>query len=138
MEVPTTLKEGVKGTVMMSCMYGECEALNRDGETIGFDKLKLFLEKLCTTPAIMVRILDQMNQVWATNIDQTEHVLLTFQSFRVVRDPGNTEAVRLEYYAVPSTRSLPRGTQPYASTALRISYQKILGVWSAQPALAFA
>lgn len=123
---------------MMSCMFGECEALHRENQTISFAELKLFLEERCTTQAIMVRILDRMNQVWATNIDLTDHVLLTYQSFRVVRDPTNAEAVKIEYYAMPSTRTLPRGTLPYASTSLRISYKKIMGVWSVQPMLAYA
>lgn len=123
---------------MFSCMFGECENLHRENETISFAQLRAFLEERCTTQAIMVRVLDRMNQVWATNIDLTDHVLLMFQSFRVVRDPTNAEAVKIEYYAVPSTRTLPRGTLPYASTSLRISYQKILGVWADQPALAFA
>lgn len=123
---------------MMSCMFGECEKLNREAETISFDRLKHFLEEQCATQAIVVRILAQMNQVWATNIDLTDHVLLAYQSFRVVRDPNNAEAVQIEYYAVPSTRTLPWGTLPYASTSLRIAYKKILGMWNAQPALAVA
>lgn len=137
-EAPTTLNEGVKGTDMMSCMYGECERLNREAETIGFDKLRDFLESLCATQAILVRILDQMNQTWQDNIDLTDHVLLSYQSFRVVRDPTNTEALSLEYYAVPSTRTLPPGTLPYARTSLRISYKKILGLFGSQPMLAVA
>jgi len=121
---------------MMSCLFGECEKLHRENETISYAKLRLFLEELCATQAILVRILDQMNQVWATNIDLTDHVLLTFQSFRMVRDPHNVEAVKIEYYAVPSTRTLPRGTLPYASTSLRISYKRVMGVVSDALAIA--
>lgn len=123
---------------MMSCMYGECENLQREDETISFAKLKLFLEELCASQAIVVRILAQMNQTWRDNIDLTDHVLLTYQSFRVVRDPTNSEAIKIEYYAVPSTRTLPRGTLPYARTSLRISYKKILGLFGSQSMLAVA
>lgn len=121
---------------MMSCMYGECECLHRENETIDFATLRRFLEKLCATQAIVVRILDRMNQTWATNLELSDHVLLTYQSFRVVRDLTNSEAIRIEYYAVPSTRTLPRGTLPYASTALRISYHRIVGIVSDAMAIA--
>jgi isoprenylcysteine carboxyl methyltransferase (ICMT) family protein YpbQ len=121
---------------MMSCIFGECENLHREHETISFQKLRLFLEELCATQAIMVRILDQMNQVWATNIDLTDHVLLVYQSFRVVRDPNNSEAITLEYYGVSSTRTLPRGAQPYATTSLRISYKRIVGIFNDAVAIA--
>lgn len=113
--------------------YPKWEFLPTDPkEPIDYFRVDQFFLNFAMSTEVYVALLAKMQQVYQQNINQTDHVLLRHQSFRLVTREEH-EAIVMEYHAVPYPRILNQDREPYATTTLGFINGRIVRILDELP-----
>lgn len=105
----------------------ELEKLVEANKVVDYETVKRFLVKHSFSYLLSRRALDQLAFMHQANIEHTNRVLLTYQSFKFRFHPTQKGVFYIDLYAVPSTYTLTKDRVPYATVAFRFIQNAIIG-----------